>query len=65
MNTIRQLHHDEQMEALRRDFALLWVRELLPKLGTADPRRIAAAQHEAWTKFRKDHQSLDTPEASA
>lgn len=55
MNVIRHLHHEEQMEALRRDFALLWVRELLPKLGTSDPRKIAAAQHDAWKKYRAEH----------
>lgn len=53
MTEIQQLHHDEQMEAMRRDFALLWVRELIPKIGTNDPRKIAAAQHKAWTEFSR------------
>ena len=64
MNVIYLSHRAEQMEAMRRDFAILWVKELLPKLGTSDPRKIGAAQHEAWMKFLKNKQSLDAPSAS-
>jgi hypothetical protein len=55
MKTTEQLNHDERMAVLRREFALLWVREILPKLNTPNPREIAAAQHEAWNKFRDEH----------
>lgn len=53
MNMVYQLHHAEQMEALRRDFSELWELELLPNLKTKNNREIIAAHQDAWKKFKE------------
>lgn len=52
---MNQLHHDEQMEALRRDFAILWKEELLVQLhelGVFLDSKLPAIEHVAWNAYR-------------
>lgn len=58
MQTInQQLHHQEQMEALRRDFGIVWESELKPlalSFGITEFKELAAIEHAAWNSFRKN-----------
>lgn len=52
---IKQLHHDEQMKALRRDFRRLWEFELRGRairFGMDTPRKLAAVEDVAWQAFK-------------
>ncbi len=53
---MNQQHHDEQMEALRRDFMEFWNGVALPMLKEqgATEREIGANMHAAWQQWRKD-----------
>lgn len=55
MNINQLLHHGEQMEAVRRDFNILWD-EQLKKLVEAHPHQLLdedlfLASHMAWTAY--------------
>ena len=53
--SVKDLHHIEQMEALRRDFQKLWHRELLKRMQLLKVRIDDYSKHEdiAWQAFRK------------
>lgn len=52
---IKQIHHDEQMEALRREFLALWKNELRRRairFGFDTTKKLAAMEDVAWQAFK-------------
>lgn len=60
MSRIYQTHHEEQMEAHRRDFMRYWHDTALPilKHSLATEREIGANMHAAWQQWVKDSNFL-------
>jgi hypothetical protein len=53
MTEIQFLAHQDQMDAMRRDFLARWKRERLPTLGDKTTREKAALMDAAWREERK------------
>jgi hypothetical protein len=55
MNLSQIAAHNEQMEALRRDFGKLWLEKLLPTCRSLNPeiskRDLSIVELSAWTAF--------------
>lgn len=53
---MNKLHHEEQMEAARRDFERVWEQKLFPRLQVmgkvTDNHTMGAFRDIAWTAFR-------------
>lgn len=47
-------HHNEQMEAARAEFAVLWKSVILPQLPGMSPRAVAMAEMAEWNIFREN-----------
>jgi len=57
MKTLKQLHHEDQMEAYRAEWAELWTAQefLLRAIGFTD-QQIAMRELEQWKAFLKSKQ---------